>query len=123
MCRLKIRRRRGPAHFTAPPKFSAKRWGRWFHDKHGLEFIAIRIGAFQPPDSPLFEKIWCRELCLSPRDAVSLFRAAIETPKVGYAVVNGTSKTLREKLSLRPAREILGWQPQDDARDVYRGEL
>ena len=93
--------------------------GRWYHDKHGLEFIAIRIGAFQPYDSPHFAKPWCRELWLSPRDAASLFRAAIETPGIGYAIVNGTSKTFVEKLSLRPAREILGWKPQDDARDFY----
>lgn len=108
-----------PGTLYGVTKILGETMGRWYHDKHGLEFIAIRIGAFQPPDSPLFEKNWCRELWLSPRDGASLFRAAIETPDIGYAIVNGTSKTVRERLSLRPAHEILGWEPQDDVREVY----
>jgi uronate dehydrogenase len=108
-----------PSTLYGVTKVLGETMGRWYHDKRGLEFIAIRIGAFQPYDSPYFAKQWGRELWLSPRDAATLFRAAIETPDIGYAIVNGTSNTFAEKLSLRPARDILGWEPQDDARDYY----
>ena len=93
--------------------------GRWYHDKRGMEFVGIRIGAFQPYDSDLFQKhAWARELCLSPRDAARLFRCAVEKERVGYALVFGTSITERERLSLRPARELLGYEPQDDIADI-----
>lgn len=93
--------------------------GRWFHDRHGLEFVAIRIGAFQPYDSPWLSENRAPDIWLSPRDAALLFQKAIETPDIGYAIVNGTSKTTRERMSLASARSILGFEPQDDARDFY----
>ena len=93
--------------------------GRWYHDKHGLEFIAVRIGGFQPYDSPYLARRehWVFGIWLSPRDAAALIGRAIETPGVGYAIVNGTSKTKHQVLSLESAREILGYEPQDDVRD------
>ena len=86
--------------------------GQWFHRHRDLEFVAIRLGWFQPienvkPDARI-NNIW-----ISPGDCVRLFRCAIETPDVGYALVNGTSKAPREILSLRSAREILGYEPCD----------
>lgn len=94
--------------------------GRWYHDKHGLEFVGIRIGSFQPYESERLRRRGPGLLWLSPRDCVSLFRRAIEKPDVGYALVNGTSITDHEFLSLRPARELLQWQPQDDAGSIDR---
>ena len=92
--------------------------GRHYHDKHGLEFIAIRLGAFESYDSPRLTKRGYRSIWLSPRDAVSIFRAAIETENIGgYAIVNATSITPVERLSLQSAREILGWQPQEKPSD------
>lgn len=96
--------------------------GRWYHDTHGLEFVAVRVGGFQPYDSEFLSRQahWVFGIWLSPRDAVELFSRAIETPEVGYAIVNGTSKTKREVLSLQSAREILGYEPQDDVRDYEK---
>lgn len=106
-----------PGTLYGATKVLGETMGRWYHDKHKMEFIAIRIGAFQPYDSPLLNEPWCPDIWLSPRDAVSLFRLAIETPGIGYAIVNGTSKTTRERLSLQSARSLLGYEPQDDSRD------
>ena len=89
--------------------------GRHYHDKHGLEFIAIRIGAFEPYDSPKLARQGMRDIWLSPRDAVELFQRAIETPDVGYAIVNGTSICAHPRFSLRSAREVLGYQPREDS--------
>lgn len=89
--------------------------GRYYHDKHGLEFIALRVGAFEPYDSPRLARQNMREIWLSPRDAVGIFRAAIEVENIGYAIVNATSRTPVEHLSLQSAREILGWEPQEIA--------
>ncbi|MCS6776965.1 MAG: NAD(P)-dependent oxidoreductase [Chloroherpetonaceae bacterium] len=96
--------------------------GRWYHDAHGMEFVGIRIGWFHPYDSPaLRNHAGARSIWLSPRDAVRLFRCAIETPDVGYALVFGTSRTEFERLSLAPARELLGYEPEDDVTRLYPG--
>jgi uronate dehydrogenase len=93
--------------------------GRFYHQKHGLEFIAIRIGWFQPYDSPLIrEKRGARSIWLSPKDAVNLLRCAVEKPGVGYAVVHGTSITEKEVLGLKEAREMLGYEPEDDVKTI-----
>jgi uronate dehydrogenase len=94
--------------------------GRYYHDQFGMEFIAIRIGWLLPYDEPeLRTSAFKRGIWLSPRDAVALFRLAIEKPGVGYAVVFGTSTTDREVLSLRAAREALGYEPADDVARLY----
>ncbi len=94
--------------------------GRYYHDHWEMEFVAIRIGWLLPYDHPdLRTSEFERLIWLSPGDAVSLFRLAIEKPGVGYAVVFGTSITSREILSLRSARDILGYEPQDDVVARY----
>jgi len=94
--------------------------GRWYYDRHGIEFVGIRIGAFQEYDSvylrehPGLQTIW-----LSPRDCTSLVMRAIDQPNVGYALVFGTSRTPGERLSLTPARELLGYEPEDDVTALF----
>ncbi|MBI3829527.1 MAG: NAD(P)-dependent oxidoreductase [Planctomycetes bacterium] len=93
--------------------------GRYYHQKHGLEFVAIRIGWFQPYDSPMLrEKRGARRIWLSPKDAVNLLRCAVEKPGVGYAVVHGTSIAEAEVLGLKEARELLGYEPEDDIKTI-----
>ncbi len=97
--------------------------GRWYRDKHGMEFIAVRIGWFMLYDCPYLmdRNNKGRAIWLSPRDAVGLFARAIEIDPLpdGYALVFATSKTNFERLSLTPAREILGYEPQDDLTKLY----
>lgn len=109
-----------PSTLYGATKALGETMGRWFHDKHQMEFVSLRVGAFQPYDSLWLAENKASDIWLSPRDAASLFQKAIETPNVGYAIVNGTSKTTRERMSLASARSILGYEPQDDARDFYK---
>ena len=95
--------------------------GRMYHEAHGLEFIAIRIGAFQAYDTK-WPPAWLRRLWLSPRDCVELFRCAVERPGVGYAIVYGTSALPVEYLSRREAREILGYEPRDRWEEYFGGQ-
>lgn len=111
-----------PSSLYGATKVLGEAMGRWFHDKHGLEFIAIRIGAFQPYDSEWLHKGWGKDIWLSPRDCVQLFSLAIEKPDVGYAIVNGTSRTVIERMSLDETRAVLGYEPQDDANDYFAAD-
>ncbi len=92
--------------------------GQWFHNYRQLEFIAIRLGWFERTEL-LQANSWINNIWISPRDSVQLFQKAIETPNIGYAVVNGTSKTPCETLSLKSARELLGYEPQDDVNKMF----
>lgn len=87
--------------------------GRYYHDKHGLEFIAVRIGWFLDYEHTLLKEGRANAIWLSPRDAASFLARCVTAENVGYAIVHATSKTDFERLSLTPAREILGWEPED----------
>ena len=126
------RKMQTPIHTADPPspmttygvtKVFGEILGRFYFDQHGIEFIAIRIGAFQPYDSDwLRQKHGPHNVWLSPRDLVNLLTLAIEKPGITYAVVNGTSKPPHEVLSLDEARAVLGYEPVDDAGDYQPKE-
>ncbi len=110
-----------PSTLYGATKIMGETMGRYYHDRRGLEFISLRIGAFQTYDSGAFQQKWCHELWLSPRDAVGIFRAAIEHEGIGYGIANATSVTLVERMALQPARDLLDWEPQDRVAD-YLGD-
>ena len=99
--------------------------GRWYHDKHGIEFLAVRIGWFLMPDSdhdlqllqthPGAKRIW-----LSPRDAARFFTLAVDAPTIGtdgYGIACLTSRPMHIRLALDSARALIGYEPLDDIRD------
>lgn len=111
-----------PVTLYGVTKVLGETMGRWYHDKHGMEFVGVRIGWFQPYDSPVLrEKEGIRNSWLSPDDAVSIFRAAVEKPGLGYTLVMASSVTVHEFMSRAPAREALGYEAKDNVRD-YIGE-
>ena len=96
--------------------------GRYYHDKYDLEFIALRLGAFEAYDSPHLKHRGYQEIWLSPRDAISVFRAAIEKEGIGYVILNATSKTPTEHMELQPTFDVLGWQPQEKPEDFVNAK-
>lgn len=108
-----------PSSLYGATKVLGETLGRYYFDKHGVEFVGIRIGWVLPPDDDILRRdSYGRQIWLSPIDAVRLFRCAIEKRDVGYAVVFGTSRTQSERLSLREARELLGYEPHDDVCSI-----
>jgi nucleoside-diphosphate-sugar epimerase len=93
--------------------------GRHYHDKHQLEFIAVRIGWFLDYEAPQLRRYQgARDIWLSPRDAAGILAASVTTPNIGYAIVNATSRTDFERLSRRECREILGYDAVDSIEDI-----
>jgi nucleoside-diphosphate-sugar epimerase len=96
--------------------------GRHYHDRYGIEFVGLRIGWFGPHDArqagAFRQNPEALKIFLSPRDGANLFRCAVEREGVRFALAFGTSKTGEEFLSLRAAREVLGYEPQDDAASM-----
>ena len=89
--------------------------GRFYSDRHGLEFVAVRIGWFQPYDSPaLRTSQGVHSLWLSPNDAAEIFARCLEIPGLKNEILFATSKTKEERLSRKPLKELLNYEPQDD---------
>ena len=89
--------------------------GRWFHDEYGMEFLAVRIGYFsggyaEPAlADPFLNRIW-----LGPRDGGRFFQLAVAAPAFGYGIVYARSRTPVNYLDLTSARELIGYEPQED---------
>ncbi len=100
-----------PTSLYAATKCFGEAMGRYCHHRHGLEVVSLRLGGFLPADRPPERRD--PDLWLSDRDAVQLFLCAIEREDVGCVEVFGTSITRNPWMSLREAREKLGYEPRD----------
>ena len=90
--------------------------GSFYHDMYGISFIALRIGGV------LWEEGWERKwpsglaMLLSHRDAAQLLERSIDAPtSVGFAIVYGISDNTMKVHELDSAKELLGYEPQDNA--------
>lgn len=88
---------------------------RYYHDTHDLSVVCLRIGNLTenhpPEDYERGQAMW-----LSHRDCAHLFERAIEAD-YGYEIVYGISDNDRKYYSLERAREVLGYDPQDNSAE------
>ncbi|OGG49504.1 MAG: hypothetical protein A3F84_08560 [Candidatus Handelsmanbacteria bacterium RIFCSPLOWO2_12_FULL_64_10] len=89
--------------------------GRYYADRYGLEFIALRIGGVNREDRPRgIRDIW---MWTSQRDIADLIRLAVETEGIQFAVVYGASDCPNSCLEFSSSRELLGFAPKDHVPD------
>jgi len=90
--------------------------GRFYYDKWGLEFIALRIGWFlkEPYKGPGYG----RAMWLSPRDCAQAFTRATEA-EVPFGVFYAISNNPDHPWDLTDAVVKLGYRPQDTWADFY----
>jgi uronate dehydrogenase len=111
-----------PSTIYGVTKVFGETLGQYYHDYRGMEFVAIRIGAFLSPDNMNGEMHrYGRNIWLSHNDAIRLFNLAIEKPGVDHALVYGTSITEQELMSRTPASQFLGFEPEDGAAEQEFG--
>ncbi|MFB6269215.1 MAG: NAD-dependent glucose-6-phosphate dehydrogenase Azf [Halobacterium sp.] len=104
-----------PGNLYGVSKASGELLGRYYHDEHDLSFVAVRIGnltAGHPPiDYERGQAMW-----LSPRDCAHLFDCCL-TADYDYEIVYGISDNDRKYYSLERAREVLGYDPEDNSAE------
>ncbi|MFQ6028662.1 MAG: NAD-dependent epimerase/dehydratase family protein [Dehalococcoidia bacterium] len=99
-----------------------------------LEVVMVRIGApreIRVEDFTNDPKGYKRDLgaYISPRDLCQLFTKAVDAPNIEnqhgipWLVVYGISDNTRSFWSLSSAREILGYQPDDDSEVKYAEDI
>lgn len=113
--------------------------GRLAAEAHGLQFYALRIGAVREPqyDHPYgdaergvddgawsrgdaqYDEQVARMSCLwqSRRDLAHMVDRCLQDEKVEWDQFYGRSRTPYSWLSIRNAREIIGYDPKDDVAD------
>ena len=109
--------------------------GRFYHDKHGLEVICLRIGACHgddfwasqqaivqraidhrggyPYDLATYLAIW-----ISPRDMSQLIHCALSAD-CDWGVFYGISDNDPAAFDLSETQRALGYKPQDNVQDLF----
>ena len=94
--------------------------GRYFAEKEGLSVIALRIGAFQPLETAQQEEnIGLLDAFVSRRDLTQLIIKCIDHEQLQFAIFNGLSNNRFKRLDISDARELVGYEPQDDFAEEH----
>lgn len=113
-----------PSSIYGASKATGEVYGRLFARHHGVQFVAMRIGAIGDEDSPMRSagkpsEDYVRAMFLSRRDLIDAFQKALEVDReftLAYVISNNG----RRIFDLRETNEVLGFYPQDDAETFFR---
>ena len=104
-----------PSGYYGASKAYGEALGSVYKDYYGLHSIHLRIGWTISSDVPSFSGI-ALALWLSHRDTSQIHRLAVDAPAdLDYAVVYAMSDNYWRIFSVDRARQLLGYEPQDDA--------
>ncbi|AUX07772.1 NAD+ dependent glucose-6-phosphate dehydrogenase [Halalkaliarchaeum desulfuricum] len=106
-----------PGNLYGVSKATGEFLGRYYHDEHDLSVVCVRIGNLTrehpPPEYERGHAMW-----LSHRDCAHLFDRCLRAD-YGFEIVYGISDNDRKYYSIDRAREVLGYDPQDNSSE-YR---
>jgi NAD+ dependent glucose-6-phosphate dehydrogenase len=104
-----------PGNFYGISKAAGETIGRYYHDEHGIRVCNLRIGnltkGHPPEDYERGQAMW-----LSGRDCAHLHQCALEAD-YEYEIIYGISDNDRKYYSIDRAREVLGYEPQDNSAE------
>ncbi len=102
-----------PGNLYGVSKAAGETLGRYYHDAYDLSVCCLRIGnltkGHPPVDYERGQAMW-----LSYRDCAHLIDRAIQAD-YGYEIIYGISDNDRKYYSLERARNMLGYEPQDNS--------
>ena len=100
-----------PGSYYSLGKVFAENLGRLYSTRHGIGFVAVRIGRIDrnsgAPKHPHD---------LSPGDAVRVFERAVVHPGVKYEIVFGVSDSTWNLYDLDHGRQVIQYYPQDKSQ-------
>jgi nucleoside-diphosphate-sugar epimerase len=93
---------------------------RYMAEQEGLSAICLRIGGFQTPEAAATSGgLAMLDSFVSNRDLNQLIEKSIENPVLQFAIFHGLSDNCFKRLDISDARELLGYQPQDDVTEIH----
>ena len=89
--------------------------GRYMAEQEGLSVIAIRIGGFQTVENAQKEwSVGMADAWVTDRDLNQLIQKCIDNENLNFAIFHGLSNNAFLRLDISDARELVGYEPQDD---------
>ena len=93
--------------------------GRYMAEQEGLSVIALRIGAFQTLEAASQEySKGMMDGYVSERDLNQLLHRCIDATNLKFAIFHGLSNNRFNRLDISDARELVGYDPQDDVTEL-----
>jgi nucleoside-diphosphate-sugar epimerase len=107
-----------PRAWYAAAKVFLEAAGRAYAESHGLSVVAVRLGwcpRSREHAVELSRTEWGPDVYLSPADAGRFFVRAVEAPSdLRFAVVYACSRPYHRQIyDMAPARQLLGYEPED----------
>ncbi|WP_132058049.1 NAD-dependent glucose-6-phosphate dehydrogenase Azf [Halorussus amylolyticus] len=104
-----------PSNLYGVSKASGEVLGRYYHDHHDLSVVCVRIGnltkGHPPRDYERGQAMW-----LSHRDCAHLFDRCLQAD-YDFEIVYGISDNDRKYYSIERAKEVLGYDPEDNSAE------
>ncbi|KZN24689.1 NAD-dependent epimerase [Haladaptatus sp. R4] len=102
-----------PSNLYGVSKAAGETLGRYYHDEFDISVACVRIGNLTEGHPPIdYER--GQAMWLSYRDCAHLFDCCLSAD-YGYEIVYGISDNDRKYYSIDRAREVLGYDPQDNS--------
>lgn len=121
--RLKLSDPPNPDSLYAVSKLFGEQIGKLYSERHGIEFVGMRIGWLIEGNDPESKKgtsaeDYMRAMWLSHRDCVAAHRRAIEVD-TQYMLAYVISRNDRRVFDLEETEAKLGYHPQDNSEDRW----
>ena len=91
----------------------------YYAAEENLSAIALRIGAFEFPETHKLETTRDLSAFLSPRDACHLLEQCVLTENITFFIGHGISNNRFKRLDLSETTRVLNYYPQDDAFEMF----
>lgn len=108
-----------PANIYGVTKCYGEALCSFYATQHGLSCVALRIGAFEHQDADALKTARDYSAWLSPQDAVNLITGAVEAENINFFIGYGISNNRFKRFDLSRTKEVLGYQPVDDAFKAF----
>lgn len=93
---------------------------RYMAEQEGLSAICLRIGGCQSPETAATSRgLAMLDSFVSNRDLNQMIEKSIDNPLLQFAIFHGLSDNCFKRLDISDARELLGYQPQDDVTAIH----
>ncbi|OYR54479.1 NAD-dependent glucose-6-phosphate dehydrogenase Azf [Halorubrum halodurans] len=110
-----------PGNLYGVSKATGEFLGRYYHDETGMSVVCVRIGNLTK-DHPPREYERGQAMWLSHGDCAHLFDRCL-LAEYGFEIVYGISDNDRKYYSIDRAREVLGYDPQDNSANyTFEGD-
>lgn len=104
-----------PANLYGVSKCYGEALCSFYATQHGLSCVALRIGAFEQRCADNLKNARDYSAWLSPEDGVKLLTGAVEAENITFFIGFGISDNRFKRFELSRTREVLGYQPSDNA--------